>query len=134
MKIVSTCFAFAMLASSASAAWTQWTIASGGNDHFYDVVAAPSGITWLAAEAQAEAMGGTLATITSVEENTFVFSLVSSTPSLWVTVGADTRGPWLGASQSPGGAEPSGGWSWVTGEAFTYQNWASGEPNDTVID
>ena len=27
-------------------------------------------------------------------------------------------------------AEPAGGWSWVTGEPFSYQNWAALQPNN----
>ena len=35
----------------------QWTIASGGNGNYYEVVAAPGGITWDAASAAANALG-----------------------------------------------------------------------------
>lgn len=38
---------------------------------------------------------------------------------------------WIGLVQAGGGAEPAGGWGWVTGEDFTsYVNWAGGEPNN----
>ncbi len=40
---------------------------------------------------------------------------------------------WLGGfqdHQAPGYSEPFGGWTWVTGEAFSYTNWNGGEPND----
>ena len=30
------------------------------------------------------------------------------------------------------GPEPSGGWHWVTGEAFTFTAWAGGEPNNNL--
>jgi hypothetical protein len=50
----------------------QWT-----NGHSYLAVLAP-GVSWDAAEAQCEAHGGYLVTITSAEENAFVFSLVSA--------------------------------------------------------
>ncbi len=38
--------------------------------------------------------------------------------------------PWLGGFQSPGSLEPAGGWKWITGETWDYNNWASGEPNN----
>jgi hypothetical protein len=113
----------------ASAAPTQWTVSSGGNGHLYEVIAAPSGINWSTAEAAAEARGGYLATITSSAENSFVYSLIGSS-SVWGNVGSGTRGPWLGGYQPIGSAEPGGGWTWITGEAFSFQNWAAGEPNN----
>lgn len=117
---------------SAFAGWSQWTTGSGGNGHFYQPVLAPGGIDWATAEANAEAMGGYLATITSANENNFAFSLISNNSQFWVNFGTDTRGPWLGAYQPPGSPEPAGGWTWVTGEAFSYQNWAAGEPNNST--
>src|ERR1035437_4592805 len=78
----------------------QWTVASGGNGHYYDVLSAPAGITWDDASSGATALGGYLATITSDEENSFVFSLVNS-PVYYIqghTPGGLLRalGPWLG--------------------------------------
>ena len=57
----------------------QWKIADGGNDHWYEVFAVPDSINWTDAKAAAEAIGSDshLATITSAEENEFIFSLVS---------------------------------------------------------
>ena len=104
----------------------QWTIAEGGNGHFYEVVPAPGGVTWGNAMLAATERGGYLATITSAEENEFVFGLADQDPNMWN--GGD--GPWLGGIQPVGAAEPAGGWSWVTGESFTYQNWAPGQPNN----
>ena len=117
---------------NAFADWSQWTIAVGGNGHYYQAVSVPGSISWFSAEAQAESMGGTLATITSAAENDFVHSLIASNPAFWETIGGDTRGVWLGGYQPAGSPEPGGGWTWVTGEAFSYQNWASAEPNDTA--
>jgi hypothetical protein len=39
-------------------------------------------------------------------------------------------GPWLGGYQYDKLAEPAGHWRWVTDEAWSYTNWASGEPNN----
>lgn len=35
--------------------------------------------------------------------------------------------PWLGGFRGTGSGA---GWQWVTGEAFAYANWGTGEPND----
>ena len=70
----------------------------------------------------AEVRGGYLATITSAQENTFVHNLITAN-EYWINVGVDSRGPWLGGYQPAGSLEPAGGWTWVTGEAFVYQNW-----------
>ena len=69
------------------------------------------------------ATGYYLATITSQAEQSFIEGLL-------VDKGL-TGEYWLGAFQSP--PDESGatvGWNWVTGEAFDYTNWGSGEPND----
>ena len=104
----------------------QWPVAEGGNGHFYEVVPAPGGITWGNASLAATARGGYLATITSAEENEFVFHLADQDPIMW----NGGYGPWLGGIQPAGAIEPAGGWSWVTGEPFTFQNWAPGQPNN----
>jgi hypothetical protein len=98
--------------------------------HSYEAIWTPQGVDWLAAKSLAEAKGAHLATITSAEENAFVFALVATDKRYWIDVGSDTRGPWLGGFQPPGSREPDGGWAWVTGEEFAYRNWANGEPNE----
>lgn len=109
--------------------WAQlvaWPVAQGGNGHFYEVVSAPAGITWGNASLAATNRGGYLATITSAEENAFVFGLATVDATVWYS----GYGPWLGGVQPAGSAEPGGGWRWITGEAFTYRNWAPGQPNN----
>jgi len=91
--------------------------------HYYEVV--PGSLpTWTAARDAAAArrlrgVNGHLVTITSPEEQAFVRALPGGAIGLF-----------LGGYQLPGSPEPAGGWVWVTGEGFTYQNWAPGEPND----
>jgi len=113
--------------TAAQAAPIQWTVASGGNGHVYDVVTAPTDLTWDQAKAAAEAMSwggvsGHLATLTSQAENDFVTGLLSPVPQ-------GHNYCWIGGYQ-PGGPEPAGGWAWVTGEPWDYTNWSSGEPNN----
>jgi|CZKM01.1.fsa_nt_gi hypothetical protein len=114
-----------------------WTIASGGNGHTYRVVAKTGLISWNSANAEAEAAGGCLATITSTAENTFVFSLIDD-PTYWKQT-INGHGPWIGGYQLPGSSEPDGGWTWVVqagvtaAEAFAFRNWESGEPNNQTV-
>ncbi len=111
--------------------WAHWPALTGGNDHYYESVAVPAGITWDAASAAATNRGGYLATITSAEENEIVFELIKRRPEIWapMTTG-HSWGPWIGGVQPPGSIEPGGGWTWITGEPFTYTHWRTNEPNN----
>jgi hypothetical protein len=101
-----------------------------GNGHAYDAIAATEGISWTSARAQAAASSlggcaGYLATLTTMEENQFI---VDNLPE---ALPPGRRGYWIGGWQSPGSAEPAGGWTWITGEPFDFTNWNSpDEPND----
>jgi len=105
----------------------QWSSDVGGNDHFYEVVSVPSGISWYQANTSAMSAGGYLATITSAAENSFVYSILDYDMHF---IGEWDWGPWLGGYQPAGSAEPYGGWRWVTGEPFTYTNWKPGNPDN----
>lgn len=109
------------LSSAAPAAATpvQWTAGSG---HFYELVASP--ISWSEAliSAQSSLLGGTpghLATVTSSSEEDFILQSFGSVP---LQTGG---GVWIGLSD----AAQEGTFVWVTGEALSYTNWQSGEPN-----
>ena len=105
----------------------QWS----GNGHYYEAVLVPGGITWDNANNEANNTGGHLATISSEDENQFVYDLFNGDSRYWYLDGAgNSEGPWLGAYQPSGSDEPAGGWTWVTGEPFIYTNWASREPDN----
>lgn len=78
--------------------------------------------SWDAANADAIARGGHLATITSAQEwQQFVD-----------TVGADaitSNAWWLGASD----IQQQGVWAWITGETWSYTRWGAGEPSGTGV-
>ncbi|MEA1921466.1 MAG: IPTL-CTERM sorting domain-containing protein [Pseudomonadota bacterium] len=126
-------FMFSMV-GMAEAAPVQWGSADGGNNHWYDVISDVT--TWEAASTAAQTMThdgmqGHLATLTSIEEDTFVsdeFNFSSPDPN-----DPDPVNLWLGGYQigepNPSG-EPSGNWAWVTGETWFFANWLSNEPND----
>jgi hypothetical protein len=100
----------------------QWSVEQGGNGHWYDVIHYRS--TWDDANAHVQTqhfngMQGYLATLTSAEENLFVWSSFSF------------DGYWLGGYQTSKDNEPAGNWAWITGEAWRWTNWRPGwEPNN----
>ena len=109
------------VSSPAIAAPVQWTTASGGNNHWYELVTGTTWIGWLAANSAATGstfmgMTGYLASITSAAEDVFVSALNLA--------GFDA---WLGGSDSVS----EGIWTWTTGEAWGYTNWNGGEPNNS---
>lgn len=122
------CMAISGAVSVHAQAPVAWPVSAGGNGNTYQAVLAS--VTWTEANAAAIAAGGHLATITSPEENSFVFSLIDSDP-FWTDFGGAccSWGPWIGGFQEDG-PEPDGGWRWVTDEPFTYTNWQPGEPNN----
>lgn len=135
MKISkSRCFYFAavllaswmMTVGSAHAlTFFQWTTASGGNGHYYGITS--SATDWDTAEAMAVSDGGTLATITSAAEQTFI-------DNTFLASGAYSDLPlWVGLDDIANGAGSKDYTNWVTGEAVTYTNWntATGEPTNS---
>ncbi len=105
-------------------------IYNAATDHYYDRIdAAPGdGYTWVAAKTAAEGMShfgvqGYLATVTSEGENNFIIGNLSRPETGLVRY-------WLGGYQESGSSEPDEGWAWITGESWSYSNWASGEPDN----
>jgi hypothetical protein len=98
-----------------------WT---DGNGHEYVIVGLRS-VTWDVANEDMLGLlpGFHLATITSQAEQDFILNLR-------IAVNA-TGQQWIGGFQDPiTEPDPSAGWTWVTGEVWSYTNWAFGEPND----
>jgi hypothetical protein len=87
------------------------------------------GITWTEANSEAVSDGWHLATLTSSEENNYIYNnLVLPQGPVdeidWISY-------WIGGFQNPiTETQSSIGWEWVTGETWDYTNWNSGEPND----
>jgi hypothetical protein len=123
LRIIPRTFVATLLIASACLASAN-PVGWSGNGHFYDVVSVPGTISWEAANAAAIAKGGYLATITSQAENDFVFLLVNN-----ATYWHDASGPWLGGYQFPATQQAAANWQWVTGEAWSYTAWQTGQPN-----
>lgn len=84
------------------------------NGNYYKVF--HTKMKWASAKAFCEGVKGHLATITTAEENQFVYQLLRD---------AGQTDAHLGASD----VETEGVWKWVTGEAWSYTSWEPGEPN-----
>ena len=129
----------------------QWSVEEGGNGHWYQIVNA-NGASWYACRESALSRGGDLACITSEAENQFIRDLqIASglcnardrekmTPKMkrnfqQIKIAMDDyqddKRFYPGGLWSPPGADnPDGGWEWVSGEAWEYENWYPGEPNN----
>jgi len=110
----------------------HWLTDSGGNGHFYEAVFVAEGITWDEAQAAALARGGYLVTLTSAEENNFVFRLVQD-PKFWLVLSPNRiSGPWLGGHKVGGSRSISGLWQWENNEGtFEFTCWAGDEPDNS---
>ena len=88
-------------------------------------------ILWEDARTISESLGGHLVTISSPEENDFVWTAVYNNglnPG-----GTNNYQAWIGFFQNMDSElynEPDGGWEWVTGEESEYENWAIGLPSN----
>lgn len=105
------------LLGTAQAIPVQWEVSAGGNGHWYEIVSSGQDGSWLSAENNAVAKGGHLV------------SFASEAEELWVqmTFSRSTR-YWIGFTD----AVTEGAWQWSSGEAVTYTNWATGEPNNAM--
>lgn len=83
------------------------------NGHTYQLC---SELDWETAKTYCESKGGYLASITSQEENNFLFDYISQN---------GVGDAYFGLTD----AEKEGEWRWVNGETADYFAWADGEPN-----
>ena len=84
--------------------------------HYYYVYDLDTVTTWEEAKEYCESQGGYLATVTSKEEDEFLYSYITD-------MGFDSV--LFGLSD----IDQENVWTWVTGEPFSYENWAPREPN-----
>ncbi|MCH2134075.1 MAG: right-handed parallel beta-helix repeat-containing protein [Phycisphaerales bacterium] len=95
----------------------QWQASQGGNGHWYELIDNDPHLCWLEAEAYAETIGGQLASLETLSEFEFARALVYAGNGPYDTM--------IGLKQDEDGAEPAGGWRWVSGEPLAYNQWAS---------
>jgi len=88
--------------------------APDGTRHYYQIY---KGVhTWVEAEAFCEVLGGHMATLTTAEENDFVYHFMRDSGYLTAYFGLSDE-------------ERTGDWIWVTGEPYEYSNWHRGQPS-----
>jgi hypothetical protein len=73
-------------------------------------------VDWHTARANCDRWGGTLATITSIEEEKRLKSLIS-----------DKRNYWVGLHD----LDDENFWFWDSGVGMSYTNWDAGEPSNS---
>lgn len=78
-----------------------------------------SSSSWDDGEAAAVSLGGHLATVNDAAENDWLHSN-------FVLESGNARNVWHGFND----IAVEGQWEWTSGEAVTYENWASGQPNN----
>ena len=109
----------------------------GGTWNLYQFrgIAADRPRTWVDAENQALAMTdpsgltsvpGHLADVTARQEN-FFLERISNFSLFWIGL---TDNEAYGATEA--GTNKNGPWKWTSGVAYSYQNWAAAEPNNST--
>lgn len=87
------------------------------NGHIYQRIDIP--MTWHEAVAYCQKIGGYLVTITSEQENAFIYN----------NFGINGTNIWIGATDET----EERNWKWVTGEPFIYNNWAPRMPDNCQL-
>ncbi|MBR27142.1 MAG: hypothetical protein CML46_09410 [Rhodobacteraceae bacterium] len=126
-------FALGAASTAASALPVQWSVGSGGNGHWYELVSASH--TWSSARNAALSsshlgMTGYLATVTSAAEYDFLTTSVNPGQTTAFLGGSDegVEGAWLWMDGPEAGQQFWSGGS--GGTELIYANWNSNEPND----
>ena len=78
---------------------------------------------WTVAENEAVTLGGTLATIRSSAESTFISTAFGNNRNLWIGLDDPTQD----SLTTPAHAA---NFAWVSGDSSSYRNWAPPEPNN----
>jgi hypothetical protein len=100
----------------------QWRVEDGGNGHWYRIVVRPYGpYNWNMTRADAQAVGGDLASFEAPAEWGFIRSRCRLLPDGTVTQFL------AGGRRQPGVKSP---WVWLTGDPFSYFAWNVGVPNN----
>jgi hypothetical protein len=103
----------------------QWRVEDGGNGHWYEVSNLGPTMTGDSARQHAADRGGYLLSITSLEEDNFVQTIVTDL-NVW---GNEFLGPMIGMHRDGGDC-----WNgcWDSGEVVGYTHWHPGNPDGSL--
>jgi hypothetical protein len=116
------------IAALSTGAMAQYTAGSvyqnSSNGHYYQLFTGSA--TWNAANSFTSSLSysgyqGHLATVTSQDENNWLLNTFG---------GAALADKSIGGTQAAGSLTRDSGWSWITGETWSFTLWNFGEPND----
>jgi hypothetical protein len=99
----------------------EWRVKDGGNGHWYEGVETANGIGWASAQVACVAAGGSLVSIGTAAESSWLYETIACRVNLWSIVGPYIVGPWIGARGA------SGNWRWDDGTPWNYSAWFPGE-------
>ena len=94
----------------------QWTMACGGNDHFYEVRI--ESVNWQISRLLSQLRGGMLVSVSDADEQAFLFTLLERIDAAF----EGQTGPWMGLYRQ------SNAWAWLDDTPLAYLHWASGQP------
>jgi hypothetical protein len=111
LKILRLLGALVALCTLVGAASASPILTYNGKDYYYTSAAS----SWTTAESEAVSLGGHLVAITDLAEQTALNAAFGTTERLWI-----------GLTD----AATEGVFKWTTGEAFSFNYWNIGEPNN----
>jgi len=114
-RFLSVCLMFCFLGFAGMVHADSNIIYNSANGHFYQRI--DTEMTWLDAKDYCESLGGYLVTLTSLEEDSFVYNELVVNSNKYI---------WLGGTDE----KIEGIWEWITGENWNFTNWKSNEPNN----
>lgn len=105
-------FSLGLTASADAAEWREWSVAAGGNGHFYAVT--DLAMTWSDARSEAANAGGYLTSISGIAELDFLRTTFGRSELFWT-----------GLSTANG----IGAFQWDNGEPMTFSYFGAHQPN-----
>jgi hypothetical protein len=108
---------------ASAAAPVAGPILNTANGHHYYLLGPD---TWGGDETSSQALGGTLATVRSSQENTWIYTTFTPTSkgNVWI-------GLYDPMQDTTSGPAHAANFVWASGEQSAYRNWATGEPSNS---